>query len=73
MKNKKVHPLKYYNDQRDLKKAQMGKTIKKFFQNLGNNIGNKKPDTSKPQPLKRNKCTSGSKRGCKGGLRNYQF
>ncbi len=69
MKNKKVHPLKYYNDQRDLKKAQMGKAIKSFFQNLGD----KKPDTSKPQKLKGNKCKSNSKRGCRGGLRNYQF
>ena len=64
MKNKKVHPLKYYNDQRDLKKAQMGKTIKDFFKGLKSDNKSKKPrsrnvpDTSRPQVLKTNKCTS---------------
>lgn len=79
MKSKKVNPVKYYNDQRDLKKAQMGKAIKSFFKDLKSDKKSKKPrsrnvpDTSRPQALKRNKCTSGSKRGCRGGLRSYQF
>ena len=38
-----------------------------------NSWKDKKPDTSKPQKLRRNKCKSNSKRGCKGGLRSYQF
>jgi len=57
----------------------MGKTIKDFFKGLKSDNKSKKPrsrnvpDTSRPQVLKTNKCTSGSKRGCRGGLRNYQF
>lgn len=79
MKSKKVNPVKYYNDQRDLERAQMGKAIKSFFQDLTSdkkpkkNKSRNRPNTSKPQVLKRNKCTSGSRRGCKGGLRNKQF